>query len=180
MVLTEPFKRMAGDKANLIPNLQAAGKILKEFIELAATKSDLVLSKFDYDDEFGDGLEDRVFIQFETEIDGEAYESAVCIYPAGDLEISLTVYDEHDMPASEEKATYKIWTLADSSAIVHQVIQHLIEDPEEILATVGIDFKTTYAELMADPQPEQNPQPPAPAEQPGQPPAKRGKKWGLF
>ena len=154
--LTEPFRKMAGDKASLIANIQATGQILRDFIDFWAQRSAQEVSEitsvsevtcFDIWEHEEDGY---IQIKYEANIEGESYDASIEIYPSGTVKIFMEVFDDEGTKTSEDNDSTEIWVITDPATIAHQVIKFLIEDPEGILSLTAIDFKTPYKELMGE------------------------------
>lgn len=204
MSLDRNFQAHAGHAANIIPNLQAAGAIIREFFEITWRDSFETQPQYEYYDLFEDGGEDVVFIKFETTAEDVSYEGYINLSPHGTLSLSVTTFDEEDMVIDTAVKEYPLWITTDPDNIAHQVIKTLADDPDSILTVTGVVFFVTYERLLAeakqqlgivDEKPEEDDAPPqAPAATPpaqtpetpaepsaGEEPAKKGGwGWGPF
>ena len=144
--LTNPFKRMAGDKADLIPNIQAAGQILRDFIAHCTQESAQELSEISsvsevtYFNAWEDTDDGYIQINYEVEIVDNTYEATIEIRPSGMANLSMQVLNPEGHVTSKEEDRRNIWVITDPSTIAHQVIQFIIEDPESILVSAAIRF----------------------------------------
>lgn len=192
MVLTEPFRRMAGDKENLILNIQTAGQMLQDFVEHCVQRSAKEISEISsvsdvtYYNGWEDLLDGFIDVSYEAIIDDDTYESQIRIYPTGQIKVTMTIFDPEGHQTSKDEDSRSIWVITNPETIFHQIVQFMIDNPKDILGIDAVDFEAPYRELMgelemqaAEPPPVPEPQQPAAAPVREEQPQKRS-SWFPF
>ena len=148
MSLGQNFQSLVGHQDNIIPNIRAAGAMIRGFFEI--TWRDCLETDPVY--EYYDGFEDDgdyIAIKFETTAEDLSYEASIDVSSNGILSLSLTTYDKDDVTVSHITKDYPLWVMTDPDTIANQVMHDLAEDPDCILTVTGVVFDQTYQKLLA-------------------------------